>query len=286
MPKLLVIDKSVFHQTVLHETYRDRLAEFVKKHHVILPHALGVECIISNGKNGKNVFKEPIQLLKKLEDMVKTGANIALSPSVIFRYENKTKKAINCIIDTRGTNIVKSTQVNLDQDLLKEEARKARKAFQPNIDFCKNLAITYYDNLVKKGYEKSFRKDAEQTTLISRLKDWIRVSDKMRGEILKSQLPGLSKYITDDNDQWFSWQVLRIIFAWALEWAFKRNQSGPSFKGDIENDFYDMEYVACLNNSDGVLTNDKNLVIPLAQAAFPEKDIFPSIDEVSEDYKL
>ena len=283
MSKLLVVDKSVFHGTSA-----KRFAEFVKSHQVILPHALGVECVISDGKNGKNTSKEPIQLLKKLVDIIKAGAIIGLPPSAIFEQENKSKEAINCIIDTRGTNVVKNTQVNLVQDVLRDEAQKARKAFQPNIDFCKTLATTYYGNLAKKGYEKSFREGAKQTTLASRLKDWIQVSDKMRSEILKSQLPGLGKYITDGNDQWFSWQLLRIYFAWAIEWAFKRNQSGPSFRGDIENDFYDMEYVACLCKADGLLTRDEGLVKPLAEASFPDKQeqVFSSIDQIPNDYEL
>jgi len=82
--------------------------------------------------------------------------------------------------------------------------------------------------------------------------------------------------------------LLRIYFAWAIEWAFKRNQSGPSFRGDIENDFYDMEYVACLCKADGLLTRDEGLVKPLAEASFPDKQeqVFSSIDQIPNDYEL
>jgi len=36
--------------------------------------------------------------------------------------------------------------------------------------------------------------------------------------------------------------------------------------------------------ADGLLTRDKKLVTPLAQAAFPEKDVFFSLDEVPDEY--
>ena len=114
----------------------------------------------------------------------------------------------------------------------------------------------------------------------------VETTDRMRDEILKSQFSAISGYVTDKNNQWFSWQLLRLFFAWAIEWASKRHQSGPSFKEyDISNDFYDMEYVACLNNADGILTSDKKLTIPLTKAAFPDKDVILSIDGILDDYR-
>jgi len=45
-----------------------------------------------------------------------------------------------------------------------------------------------------------------------------------------------------------------------------------------------MEYVASLSRADGLLTGDKKLVEPLVRAAFPEKDVFSSL-EVPDSYR-
>ncbi len=80
--------------------------------------------------------------------------------------------------------------------------------------------------------------------------------------------------------------MVRLWCAYAIEWACKRNYSGPSFENrDISNDLYDMEYVAYLSRADGILTGDTKLVQPLAEAAFPDKDMFSSLEEVPESYR-
>jgi hypothetical protein len=168
--------------------------------------------------------------------------------------------------------------------LVKSEAEKVRKEFQPMLNFCKTIAITCYGNLEKKNLQEPFRQEFKQSNLETRLKNWIQAAGELRERILYNRLPSLSSYTTDKNDKWLNWQLLRLYFAWALEWASKRNQSEPSFQGNIENDFYDMEYISYLNNVDGILTKDDKLVLPLAKAAFPEKDVFVTLDEVSDEY--
>ena len=51
-----------------------------------------------------------------------------------------------------------------------------------------------------------------------------------------------------------------------------------------EHDCQDIEYVTYLARADGLLTRDKRLAIPIANIAFPDKDVFSSLDEVSEEY--
>lgn len=46
-----------------------------------------------------------------------------------------------------------------------------------------------------------------------------------------------------------------------------------------------MEYVLLLSRADGITTCDKELVEPLARAAFPGKDVFSSLEEVPESYR-
>ena len=64
----------------------------------------------------------------------------------------------------------------------------------------------------------------------------------------------------------------------------------PVFLGEIpkliqaEHDCQDIEYATYLSLADGLLTRDKKLVTPVAKVAFPDKDVFSNLDELSEDY--
>ena len=81
--------------------------------------------------------------------------------------------------------------------------------------------------------------------------------------------------------------MLRLMFAWGTELASIRNKSGPSFSienYDMSNDIFDICYVSHLSQADGLVAGDKNLVQPLAMAAFPEKDVFNSIYDVPYQY--
>jgi hypothetical protein len=281
MAKFLIIDKNIFQGTTI-----SQLINFVKIHNVVLPHALIVECIISDDEGGKKPPKNPADLLNRFTELIKAGANIGFSPFSLTRKESESKKPIDCIIDYQGSKIIRNSAINFNREMFKNEAEKASQAFEPLINYCLGVAEKLYSNLIKNdNLSKAFRQN--QNCFSNRLKLWIETTDKMRDEILQSQISAISGYVTDENNQWFSWQLLRLFFAWAIEWASKRHQSGPSFeKYDISNDFYDMEYVALLCKADGLVSNDKNLIVPLVTTAFSDKTVFASIDRVSDDYML
>ena len=62
------------------------------------------------------------------------------------------------------------------------------------------------------------------------------------------------------------------------------NGSRPSKDRDISNDLFDIKYVAYLCLADGILTRDKKLFIPLAEAGFSDRDVFFDLDEVQDEY--
>ncbi|MGD8786803.1 MAG: hypothetical protein PVJ60_05225 [Phycisphaerales bacterium] len=70
----------------------------------------------------------------------------------------------------------------------------------------------------------------------------------------------------------------------AKEYYYLSQMGGIPGIRRAEHDYQDMEYVLLLSRADGILTRDEKLVKPLAQAAFPEKDIFSNLDEVPEEY--
>ena len=275
MPKLLVIDKSIFHGL-----YDEKLCVFVKDYNVVLPHALAVECLMSeNQKTGKN----PVVLLSRFNEAIKAGAKMGYSSAKLFQSEKITLCPAKSVIDESSTEQLRDDTPNICADFIKQEAEYYRKSFEPIINSLLKLAETVYKNLCKNDLSKDFREEVEEQDIAGRLKKWIHGTNQQMKAILKCCFSEQISSHAETN--WFTWQWSRLAFAWALEWACKRNQSGPSFENhDISNDFYDIIYVAYLSRADGLLTNDQDLVAPLAKAAFPKKDIFSSIEKVPQEY--
>ena len=86
------------------------------------------------------------------------------------------------------------------------------------------------------------------------------------------------------SDKWVSWHFLRLYLILLQERTFLRHTGDGSGQIAVEHDLQDITYVLLLTRADGLLTRDKGLVIPLAKAAFPDKVVFSSLDEVPEDY--
>ncbi len=86
------------------------------------------------------------------------------------------------------------------------------------------------------------------------------------------------------SPEWMSWQLIRLTDAIVQDYCYLRQMGGGPRDERAEHDYQDMEYVLLLSRADCLLTRDENLVKPLARAAFPDKDVFSSLDEVPEDY--
>jgi len=279
MVKLLVIDKNRFQGIPF-----DLLIEFVKNYYVVVPHILAVECLISENRYPSEKTKDPLILLNRLDRIIKGGANIGYSLSRLIEKERTRISTVDSIIDEDGTHIFRKGELSTDRDFIEREAKYCRETFEPWINLLLQLLKTFYDNAVKKGLLKNFREEAGQTSRDIRLIKWLKATDMMRKDILDKFFPEISSYV---GTYWFTWQTLRLWFAWGFEWTCMRSQSGPSIENvDISNDMYDMEYVAYLSRAEGLLTRDKKLVEPLARAAFPEKDIFACIEDVPRSYRI
>ncbi len=276
MNKLLILDKSVFQGTT-----RGELVRFVKCHRVILPHALCVECAISQKGEPPKESKDAVRLMQKLLDVVKSGAYAGKSPGKIVEEERSRNAAIESLIDMEQTQIMRKGILDTEPDLEKtrEDCEKAFKSITNSVE---RWADQYYKNIVKKELEKNFREEVDEGDLVGRLAKWLQVIDGMKDDLLGSLLGNGSS--TMSTDRW-KWQLLRLSLAWGIELASKRNKSGPSFENrDISNDIYDIYYVSHLSQADGLVAGDKRLVRPLAMAAFPSKDVFGSINEVHASY--
>lgn len=276
MSKLLVIDKSIFHG--LNDK---KVCTFVKEYNVVLPHVLAVECLMSeNQKPGKN----PVKLLRRFDEAIKAGAKMGYSSPKLFRVEKMTLCPANSVVDESSTEQFRNGTPNTNADFIKQETEYCRKAFEPIIESLLKLAKEFYMNLCEKGRSKDFRKKAKED-MVERLKYWIQEVDKQMEAILKHCWS--EQVSSQAKRNWFTWQWTRLGYAWAIEWACKRNQSGSFDENcNISNDFYDIIYVAYLSRADGLLTNDKKLMMPLAKAAYHQKDVFDDINNVTQSYKI
>ena len=277
VPRLLVIDKSIFHG------FNDKkVCTFVKDYNVVLPYALAVECLISkNQRSGKN----PVLLLRRFDGAIKAGAKMGYSSSKLFQAEKMTLCPAKAAVDESSTKQFRNGILKTNPDFIKQEAEDCRKSFEPIIEKLSGLAKTFYKNLCKEGLQKKVLKEANQKDIVDHLKNWIQATEPQMKDVLNKCFSEQIGSHADAN--WFTWQWSRLAFAWAIEWACKRNQSGPSFENhDISNDLYDIEYVAYLSRADGLLTGDEELVMPLAKAAYPQKDVFDDINNIPQSYKI
>ena len=270
--KWLILDKSVFQGTPYGE-----LARFVKCHRVILPYALYVECAISQKGDPPKDSKDAMRLMQKLLEVVNNGAHAGKSPARIVEEEEATNAAIESLVDMEETQIMREGEFDEKTDF--ERIReKCDAAFKSPTDFVKQWTNQYFKNIGKKKLEKDFREEVDESDLVGRLERWVRAVDDKKNDILSLYCRNGSRVVPADG---WEWQMVRLSLAWGTELASKRNKSGSSFENyDISNDIFDIHYVSHLSQADGLVAGDKNLVQPLAMAAFPEKDVFNSIYDV------
>jgi hypothetical protein len=88
------------------------------------------------------------------------------------------------------------------------------------------------------------------------------------------------------SSEWISWQYVRLLNVIVMFYQSLGAKGGFPQNERAEHDFQDMEYVLLLSRADGLLTRDKRLVKPLAKAAFPDKGVFSSLDEVPDSYRF
>ncbi len=264
VPKLLVIDKSVFHTLYQCE---DKLCAFAKDYNVVLPNTLAVECLISENQTPD---KDPIELLKGFDLAIKAGANMGYSSSKLSQLEKESLCPVKSVVDESATKSFRSSTIKTETEFIKQEAEYCRQTFDPTIESLLKVSRILYGNLCKQ--DELARAIRKQTDRARRFENWVYSTDREMRNII-NQL--FSEEIGHHaNSNWFIWQRTRLYFTYSLDLMFKENIHGSRIKRDISNDFYDIEPVLYLLQADGLLTNDQKLQIPLANAAYPAKEVF------------
>jgi hypothetical protein len=86
------------------------------------------------------------------------------------------------------------------------------------------------------------------------------------------------------SQEWVSWQFVRVSMVWQMERAILHQARGRLKHKDLEDDYADVQYVTLLSRADGLLMHDPFWQL-LAKAAFPEKNVFSSLEEVPQSYR-
>jgi hypothetical protein len=278
MSKSLIIDKSLFQGTS-----PEKLTCFVKKYFTILPDVLYFECATA--------LENKEHLLELFRNMILNGAHICKSWWSIIKSEAQTLLPYGSLVDLSMINVVRETFRDNPRPYNPEDANK----LLGNHLGVANGLICSTDHFDKKMISeapeviKEIRKmDGSKKSMPERLSYWAYLVDSE--DIHKLAVAWLSE-LTNNPEQyclskdWFTWQYLRLFMIKKFEMNFLWHKGGRFGPNNIEHDLQDIQYVSFLSRADGLLTRDKKLVDPLAKAAFPEKDVFSSIDEVTEDYR-
>lgn len=266
--KLLVVSKTIFHAL---NNCDEKLCSFVKNYHVVLPHSLAIECVIS--EPGKRPDKEPEKLLRGLDKAIKAGANIGYQSGELLTAEKINLCPVKSIVDKALTQKLRNNNIEYSLDLIKQTANHCMEVTEQIVNgFFKPIVETLYNEICKK--KEFMNKFSKPTNRKERRKEWVRLMGHNNN--MKNTLNALfSKQINYHADaNWYTWQLTRLWCSYCWELSHKKSLHSSCEKKDISNDFYDIEPVLYLLRADGLLTNDQFLEIPLAEEAFPTKDVF------------
>jgi len=94
MGKLLIIDKNRF-QGIPEEL----ICQFVRDYNVVLPYVLCIECLTSKKYKPSESCKDPMFLLKQLDNVIKAGTKVGCSSTDIYKKESALYCPIDSVID-------------------------------------------------------------------------------------------------------------------------------------------------------------------------------------------
>jgi len=274
--KPIIIDKSAFVGINL-----DDLCNFANNHFLILPLVLHDECA-TNQKEGQ-------ALLRRFQRLIASGGNICQEGRYIVEKEGQTLRPYGLLANHDETERWRKAFEEGKILAVPPDIGNVRKSHKDSARITLDLHEKVTDEI---GGEK-FRIAANEVRKSAvnrheRFKIWVRVVDTL--DIHRIAACVLTKF-TNTPDKyclsadWVTWHYLRISTICTFEYTFLKGKPGKNQQRNAEHDLQDEEYVWLLSRADGLLTRDKKLISSLAKAAFPEKDVFSNLNEVTEDYK-
>ena len=277
-PKPIVIDKCALQGAVDGD-----LCSLAKSCFLVLPHDLYGE-IVTDDKAEKRATH-----LRRFSAAMRSGAYWGPSVRSMVEKEAKTLAPYGFLADLDETRKMRDLLArgrafdpNHVADVAARNLDSAKVLLDNSREVCQTLIL---DVLAQADTRRTELENSRE----ARYSFWVAAVDGLNLHAVGvsafqqyTQVPGrfcLSK-------EWVSWQYIRLSTVLSLEYTFlKKGQGGGREQERAEHDLYDVQYVILLSRADAIITSDRKLVEPLARVAFPEKDVFSSLEEVPESYR-
>ena len=274
VPKQLVIDKNVFQGTSIQS-----LCDFARSHFLVLPDDLYYECASTDRKQQ--------ELLDRFRDVILAGGCICPRRNTIIKKEAENLCPYGPLIDMQTISVVRKTFQKNSRPYKPEEVKTAKANELRMAQMIINCANGFTRKLTSEEPERLAQIRRCQLGHSDRFAIWAASVDSQ--DIIHQASEEMLKGFTNRPDkfclseEWVSWHFMRLYLILLQERTFLRHTGNASGPISIEHDLQDITYVMLLSRADCLLTNDKSCSC-LAKAAFPEKDVFSSLEEVPEDY--
>jgi len=277
-PKQIVVDKDALVGININD-----LCDFAQNHLMLGCDTLLYECATASKQ-------EPRDMLERYKRFIKSGGYYCSCSIAFIQSEGKNCLPYSWFLpDLDATEQIRTAEARLE-DLL--DSTTCGEVSQPRYKVAKAIFLDLSAKLKN-------RINLENPDVGKKIKDL--TSDRFaRFRVLFESIDARDlhqrsldsfphDWIRDEtgfclSPEWMSWQLIRLTNAIVQDYCYLRQMGGGKGDESAEHDYQDMEYVLLLNRVDGILTRDTKLVEPLARAAFPDKDVFSSLDEVPKDY--
>jgi hypothetical protein len=273
-PKQIIIDKESLIGINI-----DKLCFLAKSHLLLACDTLLYECATTSESARKD-------MLGRYKRIIEAGAYHCSCSVGYLQYEGRSGSAYPWFLpDLNATEQIRSKKAQVD-DLL--DTATAEEIFQTRLGVAKNIFLRFSKNIKTRldSRESDVGKAIKNlpSSTFERFQTLLGYIDS--GNLHESGVNSLPRDLIKDetkfclSPEWISWQFIRLISVIVQNYYYLRQMGGPPGDDRAEHDYQDMEYVLLLSRADGILTNDQSLIKPLAKAAFPDKQVFSSIEEI------
>jgi len=258
--KRLILDKSVFFGTST-----EKLRQFASNHFLILPEVLIYECATAPTQ------KERQSSLIRFTETIRAGAYVCPSVGLIEERETQQGCPYGNIEDETETNIIRGASgiewaEQRVQQMKDNEIQRTKKT------------LLWANNINRRKEGISHLEPITQSA-----KAGERIAQKDKQYLYQNYLQAidccLSVTESGITKDWVSWHYKRLTLLYGL---FIGDRKGTSVE-NVEHHLQDMAYITLLCRGDVLLMKDTDPII-LAKTAFPQKDIFDSVDVVPKKY--
>lgn len=280
-PKQIVLDKSAF---IAFKGRRfNTLCDFVEHHCLLICEVLLYECVTSP------VFKDGC-LLSLCQELLQAGAYFCSRSEDMMRWEGQHARPYpRHLADIEKTKNLRTSPLKADHAFNEDEIAAKREV---GYAFARTFLV---DNVCRlgdlgranqpEGLPDRMEWPPERS---NRLAAFARSTDGVSFTNLALSLaPG--DWVKDRErfcltGEWMTWQYFRLVDVVLREYHYLWQIGGSPGKERAEHDYQDLGYISLLSRADAIIARDKGM-IELARAAFPEKDVFLSLEEVPDSYR-